>query len=387
MKVNYNLQAIIANKSLSNSENRLAVSSTRLSSGYKINDAKDNPSGLAIAKRMNAQLKGLDKAHQNATDGISVIQTAEGALSEIQEMIQRMNELAVKAANGTMSEGDRELVMDEVSQLKDEISRVAATTDFNGQKLLNGECDLRGYTSNPGVTVEYYSDDIPLGKYLLTIEPSFDDNGNLIDKDSFDDDGNLITAATSVNFGTAVDGEGALRFDSNCVTKIKGKTITIIDAMQNEVRISIDQKTFKDDMPMTIDLTGIGAMRFQIGANEGQVLPIRIPTISLNNLQIDTLDVSTEENATKAIRQITEANDYISAVRSRLGAYQNRLEYAETSLEASSESVTAAYSAILDVNMATEMTEYTKLQVLTQAGTSMLAQANERPQQILQLLQ
>lgn len=375
MKVNYNLQAIIANKSLSTSENNLAVSSTRLSSGYKINDAKDNPSGIAIAKRMNAQLKGLDKALQNATDGVSVVQTAEGALTEIQEMIQRMNELSIKAANGTMADGDRELVMQEVSQLKSEIVRVAETTDFNGQKLLNGECDLRGYTNQAGAKIEYYSDDVQLGKYLLTINPVFDEDGNLTDD-------------TSVDFGTAAAGEEAHRFDSSCITKVNGDTITIIDAMQNEVRISIDKDTFAGaGTEMEIDLTGIGAMRFQIGANEGQVLPIRIPTISLKHMGIDTLDVSTEESATEAIAQISEANNYIAAVRSRLGAYQNRLEHAQTNLEASSESVTAAYSSIMDVNMATEMTEYTKLQVLTQAGTSMLAQANERPQQILQLLQ
>ena len=375
MKVNYNLQAIIANKCLSTSENNLAVSSTRLSSGYKINDAKDNPSGIAIAKRMNAQLKGLNKALQNATDGISVVQTAEGALAEIQEMIQRMSELSIKAATGTMVDQDRELVMEEVSQLKSEISRIAETTDFNGQKLLNGECDLRGYTNQAGAKVEYYSDDVQLGKYLLTITPAFDADGNLTD-------------ATTVNFGTATAGEEAHRFDSSCITKVKGKTVTIIDAMQNEVRISIDQNTFAGaGQEMEIDLTGIGAMRFQVGANEGQVLPIRIPTISLTNMGIDTLDVSTEEKAREAITQLGEANDYISAVRSRIGAYQNRLEHTQTSLEASSESVTAAYAAIMDTNMATEMTEYTKLQVLTQAGTSMLAQANERPQQIFQLLQ
>ncbi|MBD5544117.1 MAG: flagellin FliC3 [Lachnospiraceae bacterium] len=375
MKVNYNLQAIIANKSLSISENNLAVSSTRLSSGYKINNAKDNPSGIAIAKRMNAQLKGLNKAIQNATDGISVIQTAEGALAEIQEMVQRMNELAVKAATGALVDDDRALVMEEVSQLKDEIARVAATTDFNGQKLLNGECDLKGYTSEAGATIEYYSDDIQLGTYSLAITPVFDADGNLTDD-------------TSVNFGAAGPTGDELHFDANCVTKVKGNTITITDALQNEVRIAIDQNTFTGaGSAMTLDLTGIGAMRFQIGANEGQVLPIRIPTISLSNMEIDTLDVSTAEGARIGIGQLAAANDYISAVRSRLGAYQNRLENTQESLEASSESVTSAYSSIMDVDMATEMTEYTKLQVLTQAGTSMLAQANERPQQLLQLLQ
>ena len=375
MRVNYNIQAIIANNALSKSENKLSVSSRRLSSGYKINEAKDNPSGLAIAKRMNAQLKSLDKANQNATDGISVIQTAEGALSEIQEMLQRMNELSVKAANGSLTDDDRALVQEEISQLKGEVQRVAETTDFNGQKLLSGQFDLRGYTTEPGAKVEYYSDDMKIGKYLLTVNPVYDADGNL-------------TEATTVDFGTPVAGEETLRFDSGCVTKVRGNTITIIDASENEVKISIDQDTFTGaGTEMTLDLTGIGAMRFQIGANEGQVLPIRIPTISLVNMGIDKLDVSTIEGGQNGISQVAEAIAYISSVRSRLGAYQNRLEHTETNLDTTSESITSAYSRIMDVDMATEMTEYTKLQVLTQAGTSMLAQANERPQQILQLLQ
>lgn len=375
MRVNYNLQAIIANKALSGNESKLSVSSTRLSSGYKINEAKDNPSGIAIAKRMNAQLKGLSKANQNATDGISVVQTAEGALAEMQEMIQRMNELAVKAANGTMVEDDRKMVQEEIDQLCAEIKRVAETTDFNGQKLLNGECDLKGYTSAAGSKVEYYSDDVQIGTYALTITPAYDADGNLTD-------------ATIVDFGTPVAGEKNLRFDAGCITKVKDKTITIIDANQNEVKISIDKNTFTSaGTEITLDLTGIGAMRFQIGANEGQVLPIRIPTISLTNMEIDNLDVSTAEGAGEAITNLEYAANYISAVRSRLGAYQNRLEHTETNLDVSSENVTTAYSNLMDVDMASEMTEYTKLQVLTQAGTSMLAQANERPQQILQLLQ
>lgn len=375
MRINYNLQAIIANNALSKSENKLSVSSARLSSGYKINQAKDNPSGLAIAKRMNAQIKALDKANQNTTDGISVVQTAEGALAEIQEMLQRMNELSVKAANGSLTDDDRALIQEEVGQLKEEIQRVANSTDYNGQKLLNGQFDLRGYTSEPGAKVEYYSDNVAVGKYLLTVNPVYDADGNLTD-------------ATTVDFGTPVAGEDAMRFDSGCVTKVNDKTITIIDAMQNEVRISIDQDTFTGaGTEMTLDLTGIGAMRFQIGANEGQVLPIRIPTISLTNMGIDTLDVSTMEGGQKGIDQVAEAISYISSVRSRLGAYQNRLEHTEVNIDTSTESVTASYSRIMDTDMAAEMTEYTKLQVMTQAGTSMLAQANERPQQILQLLQ
>ena len=142
MRINYNVSAMLSNNALANNDSLLAQSLERLSSGLKINHAKDNPAGLAMAKRMNAQIEGLSQANDNANDGISVIETADGAMSEISEMLQRMNELAIKSANGTMSESDRSTVQDEVSQLKEEITRVAETTEFNSQKLLNGELSV-----------------------------------------------------------------------------------------------------------------------------------------------------------------------------------------------------------------------------------------------------
>ena len=138
MRVNYNVSAILANKSLNQSDSKLSKASERLSTGFKINHAKDNPSGLAIAKRMNMQLRGLSNATQNAADGISIVQTAEGAIQEIQDMVQRINELAVQAANGTNAEKEREMIQMEVDQLKDEITRIAESTEFNGKNLLNG---------------------------------------------------------------------------------------------------------------------------------------------------------------------------------------------------------------------------------------------------------
>ena len=141
MRINYNVSAMISNNSLKRSDNALAKSIQRLSSGLKINDAKDNPSGLAIAKRMNAQLKGLSVANDNASDGVSVVETADGALAEIHDMLQRMNELAIKGANGTMIDVDRQTIEDEVTQLKDGIEEIVNRTEFNGQKLLDGSFD------------------------------------------------------------------------------------------------------------------------------------------------------------------------------------------------------------------------------------------------------
>ena len=147
MRINYNVSAMLSNNALSNNDDLLAQSLQRLSSGYKINSAKDNPAGLAMAKRMNAQIEGLKVANQNASDGVSVIETADGAMTEISEMLQRMNELSIQAANGTMSASDRETIQDEIAQLKEEVTRIAQTTEFNGQKILDGTFSLKGYTN------------------------------------------------------------------------------------------------------------------------------------------------------------------------------------------------------------------------------------------------
>ena len=172
---------MITNNNLANNDSALAKSLERLSSGLKINSAKDNPAGLAMAKRMNAQLEGLSKANQNASDGVSIIETADGAMSEISEMLQRMNELTMKAANGVESDKDREIIQEEVKQLTQEIDRVAEATEFNGQRLLNGEFSYKGYvessnTNHLKIKVASYSSDVAVKPYKI--------NGLEIDKDA-----------------------------------------------------------------------------------------------------------------------------------------------------------------------------------------------------------
>jgi len=384
MRINYNVSAMTANNSLKRSDNALAKSLERLSSGIKINRAKDNASGLAIAKRMHAQLEGLSVAGDNANDGVSVVETADGALGEIHDMLQRINELAVKGANGTMSEGDCRAINEEVAQLKESIEQIVEITEFNGQKLLDGSFDLKGYTTNTQVKVDYYSDTVTARTYEITaLTVNLDVDGNIT---------NTATALTgSIGLSTG--------FPAGCkVSNVDGNVITISDLTGFEMRLAIQGAPNSTvtvapvpgttpASPLEIDITGYGDMSVQIGANEGQTLDMRIPLVSLKNIGIADTDLTTQEGCRDALGKMDQAIAYISSVRSRLGAYQNRLESTVDSLDVTYESMTAAYSRIMDTDMAREMTEYTNLQVLTQAGTSMLAQANERPSQVLQLLQ
>lgn len=373
MKINYNISAIIANNALNKNDDRLSVSSERLSSGYKINHAKDNPSGIAIGKKMRAQIKALEQSKQNASDAISVVETADGALSEAQAVLQRMNELAVKAGTGTATDADRAIIDEEMQQLKSEIERIASDTDFNSQTLLDGTFDRRGYSSNSSVSVSDFSDAVVAGQYTF----SFTATG--VGTEDAE-----ITAA-SLDSTSVTGGQS---FIDGAEVKIDGNSITFSDLTGKEVTIQVDTDTLTTGAnTVTLDLTDIGMMRVQIGANEGQVLEIRIPEVSLLNMGMKDTNTLTAEDAQKAIDEVANGISYISSVRSRLGAYQNRLDHTTASLDITTEEMTSAYSRIMDVDMASEMTEYTNQQVLVQAGTSILSQANERPQQVLQLLQ
>ena len=382
MRICYNAPAMVAHNALTRNDTRLTESLKRLSSGLKVTEAKDNPAGMAMGKRMNMQLKGLSVATQNSSDAISAIETADGALSEVHDILQRMNVLAVKASNGPLSDADRATVEDEITQLKQEITRIADTTQFNGNTLMNGNFDLRGYTDNAQVKVGYYSDAVTAGKYVVnSLSVTFVD-GEI--------DLNQVTCGLNTTSTTTTMG-----FPTNAaVTKAAGNKITIVS---DEFELNLKIEPPRDangnaidgpvaiNTPTTIDVTGIGAMTMQIGSNEGQVLDIRVPTISLDELGLTNMNMKDMDSARAAIDSIAGAIEYVSSARSRLGAYQNRLEHCVSNLDIISENMTAAYSRIMDADMAEEMTEYTK--VISQASMSMLAQANERPAQVLQLLQ
>lgn len=408
MRINYNVSAMLANNKLANNDNLLSKSLERLSSGLKVNSAKDNPAGLAMAKRMNAQIEGLSVANQSAGDGVSIIETADGAMSEISEILQRMNELAVKAANGPNSDKDRSVIQDEVKQLTEEITRIAEATEFNGQKLLNGEFSLKGYVQgNLDVKVSSYSTEVTAKIYnidQLVIEENpmpTDESDRYRVKVFTPKSGDFLDGVTATMKDNLLSIQGVNGFK---MTLDLSRAITNSGFPDTVKELEITEVNGASK-PLVIDATGIGPMVVQVGANEGQTLEMDIPKISLSEMGLDnffvkdgdgtendgkgvwTLNVSTEQAATEAIERIDGAIQFVSGIRGRLGAYQNRLETTINSLDVTSENVTAAYSRIMDVDMAEEMTNYTTYQVMTQAATSMLAQANERPSSVLQLLQ
>ena len=294
-----------------------------------------------------------------------------------------MNELAVKGATGTLTTIDRQTLNSEMVQLQDEITRVARDTEFNGQTLLDGSFDLKGYTDNVDVKVDYYADEVLAKKYTI-------DALTVV----YNQDGSIDVDETNKQFKK---GEGFP--DDAEITDAGNDKITITGKQGFKITLSVTPDPVKDaqgnitdynDVSYTdleIDITGIGAMDTQIGANEGQQLGIRIPTISLSRMGIDRSELTTQESCREAITAVKGAILYVSDARSNLGAYQNRLEHTVNTLDVSSENMTSAYSRIMDVDMAEEMTDYTTQQVVAQAATSMLAQANERPSQVLQLLQ
>ena len=374
MKVNSNIQAMFAQSILSANEEKMAKSTQKMSSGYKLNRAMDNPAGMAITNRMRAQLSSLERATKNSKNAINAIQTAEGALSEIESMLQRMNELSIQGSNGTMSSSDRLAIQEEVDQLVSEINRISKNTTYNSQNLLDGTQDLKAFSRpSKNISVRNYNELMDVGKYEISV--GADGLVTSLTKDGATID---IAAQEVVEF---VDKDGNTTGYSTKIHTANGAELTF------------ETKGDSGATNVELDITGYGGMKIQVGAEEGQEIQVVIPEVSLRTLNfVDldgnrTLDLRTEEGATKAISQIVSAIDYVSAARSKLGAYQNRIENTVTNLDVTTENLTESYSTIKDIDMAEGMVEYTTLQVLIQAGTSMVAQANEQPQQALQLLQ
>lgn len=401
MKINYNVSAIIANNSLKINDNKLTTSLERLSSGYKINSAKDDAAGLAISRRMNAQIKGLKAAEQDAKDGVSVAEIADGALAEVQDILQRMNELAIKSSNGTITDEDRTYIQQEIESLAEEIDRIGTSTEYNGQKLFTGDFDLKGYTDDIKIKVDSYSDAVDIGNYSfnfsgdLSFEKTSDgttvlksingDTSNTIEL-TRPDTGTETFRVTGDNYHLKLTGDNGDEIILDISGYGKGKEV---DVTNFDISLGTDEKH--------LNITGYGAMTFQIGANEGQTVDIRFEKLSMESLGFKNQDtdasknmilkMDTEEHAKRAISQISDAINKISDMRSRIGAYQNRLEHTESNLSTGEENMTSAYSRIMDTDMSEEMTNYSNLQIISQAATSILAQANERPSQMLQLLQ
>lgn len=377
MKINSNMQAQIASSVLKSNEGKYSASTEKLSAGYKINHAKDAPAGMAISNKMYSQIKSLDKATQNSSNAINVLQTAEGALSEMQAMCQRINELAIRASNGTVTDTDREAIQKEIDQLTDEIDRISKDTEYNTQHLLDGEQALKGYTDNSVYEIDFYEGEFPLDDYVLTIDAVQDIN---------DSKGNL--KAHEVTQASLTHEVGGVQVPFDGTVRCEGGKIIATTKSGSEMVIGYEDLGAKAaGDTINLEIKGVGGMKFQVGSMEGQEIQVTIPKISKSTLSLHRVDVRSQEFAKGSIELAKNAIEKISAARSTIGAYQNRLEATISSLDVSSENLTRSYSTVKDIDMADEMVEYTKLQVLVQAGTTMLTQANEQPQQALQLLQ
>ena len=407
MIIQHNMTAMNANRNLGTTTKKLARSTEKLSSGYKINRAGDNAAGLAISEKMRGQIRGLDQASTNAEDGISLIQTAEGALTETHSIIQRMRELAVQSASDTNTDDDRAQIQNEIDELTKEVDRIADTTEFNTKKLLNGDRKgavtqkdgtnkIEGTFSNALVSMDTSISTFKTAKQSDVIRIEIQEEGKL----STATIKSLHGASASVSLGKASVG---ITLKASLSYKLSGTRIMSVDASANTVlKISNGAKLAAGDV-ITITIgecvrtekaaTGKDALRFQIGANAGQEVSLGINSMKTKDLGISdnttgkALDVSTQDGASLAIEAYDMAIQKVSTERANLGATQNRLEHTIANLDTSSENLQSAESTLRDTDMAEEMTKYSKENILMQAGQSMLAQANQSTQGVTQLLQ
>lgn len=486
MVVQHNLQAMNANRMLNVTTGQQAKSTEKLSSGYKINRAADDAAGLTISEKMRKQIRGLDQASTNAQDGVSSVQTAEGALTEVHSMLQRMNELAVQASNGTNAESDRQAIQDEINQLTTEIDRVAETTKFNEIYLLKGDSEggtkteklaahdagLAGTLVDNGDKATFTAKALKHGEQINIAGKSYTVNGvtaptknsiqagttgangvkgtytfelagmkaDLDGKATFTfggkdytidiakgDDANAIGGKLETALNGKIDdglgskykvtnANGTLTFEAgtaganNAVVTgsykplDNGTTLTdIYTKMENELKeassIGTDTAatvTNNNDGTFTIEKGSVEVAKslsfnLHVGADADLTNKINVNIETMNSayLGIKNLNVTdkTGTTATYAVDAIADAVAKVSAQRSALGAVQNRLEHTIDNLDNVVENTTAAESRIRDTDMAEEMVNYSKNNILAQAGQSMLAQANQSTQGVLSLLQ
>jgi len=428
MVVQHNLTAMNSNRMLNITAKTQAKSTEKLSSGYKINRAADDAAGLSISEKMRKQIRGLTQASANAQDGISAVQTAEGALTEVHDMLQRMNELAVKAANGTNSKDDRDYIQAEVDQLVTEIDRVATTTKFNESYLLKGT-DADGKVGNLKFTAAKAITDITDVTYD---EAGIGTKAGTARADAAD----LTVGATGITEATGT-GITASKYDATAFVKVNGveyhlvqdfkqgagQTTTLKDVIDglndkgkatkkqyygSEAELAKAIKSANSEDLKSVQVTTNTSSKFEVtiaafsDTNKGldvslhvgadstkdNKIGLTIDMMSARGLGVNGLKVDgeTDTNATNAIDTIKAAIQRVSEQRSTLGAVQNRLDHTINNLDNVVENTTSAESAIRDTDMATQMVTYSNNNILAQAGQTMLAQANQSNQGVLSLL-
>ncbi|MBD7915335.1 flagellin [Clostridium sp. Sa3CUN1] len=409
MIINHNMGAMNANRQMGINATNANKSMEKLSSGLRINKAGDDAAGLAISEKMRGQIRGLDQAGSNAQDGISMIQTAEGALNETTSILQRMRELSVQSANDTATAEDRKAIQTEVKQLGEEIDRIGNTTQFNTKNLLDGSMGKAVNTAvanvNTGAKLQGAADPVVVGDLLTALK---DSNGNSLGIKEGDTvtvsymkngsevtDTKTVAAGTKLSDLTMADGTFSVSADGKMVATattggtanaIQGLTITVKDSAGTVRSAATNALSAFNETTAAADVRTNGTSTLQIGANQGQNLNIDINDMRSQALGVDNIQVGTQSQADLAIKVIDNATAKVSSERAKLGAFSNRLEHTIANLGTSSENLTSAESRIRDVDMAKEMSTFSKNNILSQAAQAMLAQANNQPQQVLQLL-
>lgn len=417
MRIQHNIAALNSYRQLGSNNTSVSKNLEKLSSGYRINRAGDDAAGLAISEKMRAQITGLETAQKNANDGISLIQTAEGALTEVHSMLNRMVELAGQSANGTyQNEVDRENLQKEVVSLKDEINRISEGTNFNGINLLDGSMGKSSTELGVGnqptvgtvigntVVTKFSGMSLASGDTVSISAGSAANGANAnevvvtIKKEDGSSKAIVIdlekavkkSDGTALGNGTLASGDtGVIDLTEAGLGKIEFTATGAGDAAA-ALATGLEGKFDGQATPIpNSGTTGKGTgLTLQIGdtADDFNKLTVSVKSMSAKSLGIDGVDLSTQAGAASAIKDIKAAINTVSSTRGDLGALQNRLEHTINNLGVTSENMTAAESRIRDVDMAQEMMNYTKNNILVQSSQAMLAQANQLPQGVLQLL-
>lgn len=400
MRIQNNVSSLNAWRNLTSTDGSMSKSLERLSSGYRINRAADDAAGLAISERMRAQIKGMNQAISNAQDGISLVQTAEGALNEVHTILQRMRELAVQAANGSNTGADRNQIQGEMDQLSSEVTRITNTTRFNSKDLINGAMQATATTGGGTGQLTFQigalaNQTISFGVQAMDAKTlgvardlrEVSDNNNALNTIQLN---GAATTASNGTYTVQVDWNASTNnwdvslFNSTSATAIStatgvatGGSASLTTTGSEAINIDLDQY-----------ITGSSGTSFKatIEVNIAQAAQFAGGAKTSDAITVGGLDVTTEANATAAITKLDTAINTVSAQRSQLGSVQNRLEHTINNLSVVSENLTASESRIRDVDMAAEMATFTKQQILMQAGTAMLAQANAKNQAVLSLL-
>lgn len=397
MRINTNLNAMTALNSATKNTALAGSSMEKLSSGLKINKAADNATGLAISEKMRSQIRGLDQASQNTQDGISVVQTAEGAIEEVGNIVQRMRELAVQGANETNTGSDRAKISEELTQLHEEIDRIAESTQFNGKDLLNGTNTVRTeveheVTKHNGVTDKISN---------VTVQDGFDfdDLKELKIKKTANNTIGFDNANNAKGYGVAItnmkDNGGKIGSGGTItITDSNGKSIkfTVADNQELDVTNAVEIGTIATK---NVDISG-KEISLQVGANtsDSQTLKVKIENVSTKSLGLegDTITKMAKEGkkgtdaSNDMIKSLDKALERVNTSRANLGAMQNRLETTASNLTTSNENLTAAESRIRDVDVAEEMMNLSKLNLINQAAQAMMSQAKSQPEGVMQLL-